>query len=118
LQASDAVGAVNEGVAVHSIVEFAPALPIAGACVSTTVIDWLRVTDVLPQSSTAYHVFVIVTEQELPTACSSPSSNTVEPLQASDAVGAVNEGVAVHSIVVFAPALPIVGACVSTWVTV
>jgi hypothetical protein len=118
LQASDAVGAVNDGVDVHSIVVFAPALPIVGACVSTFVIDWLRVTDVLPQSSTAYHVFVIVTEQELPDTSSSLASRTVEPLQASLAVGGVNEGVAVHSIVVFAPALPIVGACVSICVTV
>ena len=31
------------------------------------------------------------------------------------AVGAVKEGVAVHSIVAAAPAVPIVGACVSTW---
>jgi hypothetical protein len=38
LQASLAVGAVNDGVAVHSIVAFAPAGPMTGACVSASVI--------------------------------------------------------------------------------
>jgi hypothetical protein len=38
---------------------------------------------------------------------------TVTAPQLSDAVGAVNDGAAVHSIVVFAPALPIVGATAS-----
>ena len=37
-QASDAVGAVNEGVAVHSMVAFTPAVPMVGDVVSTTVI--------------------------------------------------------------------------------
>src|SRR5256885_5898110 len=37
---------------------------------------------------------------------------SVAPLQSSDAVGAVNEGEAVQSIVAFAPAAPMVGACV------
>ena len=36
------------------------------------------------------------------------------PLQASDAVGAVNVGVAVHSMVALAPALPMVGGVAST----
>jgi hypothetical protein len=61
---------------VHSIVEFAAALPIVGACVSTMVIDWLRVAEELPQASTASHVFVIVLSQELPTVAS-PVSTTV-----------------------------------------
>ena len=43
---------------------------------------------------------------------------TVAPLQASDAVGAVNVSVAVHWIVTLAPAVPMVGGCVSTIVTV
>jgi hypothetical protein len=38
LQASDAVGAVNDGEAVHSIVTGPPAAPMVGACVSTIVI--------------------------------------------------------------------------------
>ena len=59
---------------------------------------------------------------QLPAAVTSESKFTVAPPQASDAVGAVNDGVAVHSIVALAPALPIVGACVSltvmVWLTV
>jgi hypothetical protein len=42
----------------------------------------------------------------------------VAPLQASDAVGGINDGVAVHSMVAFAPAAPIVGAFVSTRVII
>ena len=45
LHASDAVGAVNDGVAVHSIVASAPALPVVGACVSTTVITCVLVAE-------------------------------------------------------------------------
>ena len=43
--ASLAVGAVKDGVAVHSIVAFAPAVPIVGPCVSTTVIDCVLVVE-------------------------------------------------------------------------
>jgi hypothetical protein len=118
LQASDAVGGVNDGVAVHSIVSASPALPIVGACVSTWVIVWLRVADELPHASTASQVLVVVFAQEFPPVASGPACTTVYVLHASDAVGAVNDGVAVHSMVEFAPALPIVGACVSTCVTV
>jgi len=118
LQASDAVGAVNDGEAVHSIVAFAPALPIVGACVSTCVIVCALVADEFPQASTALQVLVVVFAHELPPVTSVPTCTTVEVLQASDAVGAVNDGVAVHSIVAFAPADPIVGACVSTCVIV
>src|SRR5258705_5759068 len=60
LHASVAVGAVNDGVPVHSIVASAPAFLIVCACVSTTVIVWLRVTDVLLHASTAFHVLVTV----------------------------------------------------------
>src|SRR5438105_12740115 len=59
-QASDAVGAVNEGVAVHSIVAFAPAVPMVGGVVSTIVIVWLTVALWLPQMSTASQLLVIV----------------------------------------------------------
>ena len=55
---------------------------------------------------------------QVPPAVTSDSRRTVAPPQASAAVGAVNDGVAVHSIVALAPALPIVGACVSTTVMV
>ena len=43
LQASVAVGAVKLGVAVHSIVALAPAEPMFGGVVSTTVNTWLTV---------------------------------------------------------------------------
>ena len=43
---------------------------------------------------------------------------TVAPLHASDAVGAVNDGVAVHSIVALLPAAPMVGGVVSLTVIV
>ena len=58
--ASLAVGAVNDGVAVHSIVALAPALPIAGGVVSVTVIVCVLVADVLPQASIASQVLVLV----------------------------------------------------------
>ena len=114
LQASDAVGAVNDGVAVHSIVVLAPADPIAGGVVSVTVIVCDAVEELFPQASTAIQVLVIVFTQAVPPVTSPPSWFTVTVLHASDAVGAVNDGVAVHSIVVFAPAALIDGAWVST----
>jgi len=66
------------------------------------------VSEWLPQASVASHERVTVFEQELPDVVS-PKRFTVAPLQASDAVGGVKLGVAVHSIVAFPPALPIVG---------
>ena len=118
LHASDAVGAVNDGVAVHSIVAFAPADPITGGVVSTTVIVCDTVDEVLPHASTAFHTLVIVFVQELPELTSPPTCCTVTALHASEAVGAVNDGVAVHSIVALAPADPIVGGVVSVTVIV
>ena len=109
LHASDAVGAVKLGEAVHSIVAFAPALPIVGACVSLIVIVWLTVVLEFPQLFVAIHVLVTVRKHELPELTSGPVVLTVVPPQASDAVGAVNDGDAVHSIVAFAPWPPIVG---------
>ena len=116
LQASLAVGAVNEGEAVHSIVAFAPAVPIVGTCVSTCVIVCDLVAELLPHPSTAIQVLVVVFAHEVPPVTSVPDCTTVTVLQASLAVGAVNEGEAVHSIVVFAPADPIIGAVVSVTV--
>jgi hypothetical protein len=110
LHASLAVGAANTGVAVQSMVAFAPCPPIVGGWLSANVIAWLTVTDVLPQSSIAFHVLVIVLRHELPVVTSAPTCWTVTPLQASAAVGAVKFGVDVHSIVAFAPCPPIVGA--------
>jgi hypothetical protein len=103
---------------VHSIVVLAPADPIVGGVVSVTVIVCAAVEELLPQASTAIQVLVIVFTQAVPPVTSPPSWFTVTVLQASDAVGAVKDGVAVHSIVVFAPAPLIDGACVSTCVTV
>jgi hypothetical protein len=45
LQASLAVGAVNKGVAVHSIVLLAGTAPIVGAVLSVTVKTWLLVPE-------------------------------------------------------------------------
>ena len=52
------------------------------------------------------------------TEVTSPKLFTVAEPQASDAVGAVNEGVAVHSMVALPPAVPMVGGVVSTTVIV
>src|SRR4029079_16670045 len=118
LHASLAVSAVNTGEAVHSIVALAPAVPMIGACVSTCVIVCDTVDELLPHASTAIQVLVVVLAHELPPVTSDPICCTVTVLQASLAVGAVNTGEAVHSIVAFAPAAPMIGACVSTCVIV
>ena len=60
LHASLAVGAVNDGVAVHSIVALAPADPITGGVVSVTVIVCVLVALVLPQASIASQLLVLV----------------------------------------------------------
>src|SRR5258706_4099461 len=117
LQASVAVGAVNDGVPVHSIVASAPACPIVGDVVSVTVTVSVLETESLPHASVASHVLVIVFVQPF-TVVTSVSRFTVAPLQASVAVGAVNDGDAVHSIVASAPACPIVGGVVSVTVIV
>ena len=117
LQASVAVGAVNDGVPVHSIVASAPAAPITGGVVSTIVIVCVLVAVWLLHASVASHVLVIVFVQPLVTV-TSLSWFTVAPLHASLAVGAVKDGVPVHSIVASAPAFPITGGVVSTIVIV
>ena len=105
---------MNDGVAVHSIVASAPAVPIVGGVVSVTVIVCVLVADVFPQLSIASQLLVLVKLfAQDPAAVTSLNNLTVEPPHASLAVGAVNDGVAVHSIVALAPADPIVGACVS-----
>ena len=119
LHASLAVGAVNDGVAVHSIVVFAPAEPIVGGVVSVTVIVCVLVALVLPQASVASQLLVLVKSfAQDPAAVTSLNNLTVELPHASLAVGAVNDGVAVHSIVVFAPGDPITGGVVSVTVIV
>src|SRR5205814_3610260 len=120
-QASEAVGAVKLGVAVHSIVAFASADPIPGGVVSTIVITWLTVAEWLPQASTASQILVIVVVQLL-TDVASPILFTVAVPHASEAVVAVDALPIVHSIVALAPAAPIAGGVVSTivitWLTV
>src|SRR4029079_3824311 len=97
-------------------VALAPGAPITGGVVSVTVIVCDTVDEVLPHTSTAFHVLVIVLIQLLPLLTSPPTCCTVAPLHASLAVGAVNVGVPVHSIVALAPAAPITGAVVSATV--
>jgi hypothetical protein len=72
LQASLAVGGVNDGVAVHSMVAFV-VMPIVGGCVSTMVIVWLRVAEVLPHASIAFHVLVTVLAHDVPPVTSLPT---------------------------------------------
>ena len=118
LHASDAVGAVNDGEAVHSIVASPPAAPMTGACESTCVIVCDLVAEELPHASTASHVRVVVFAHAVPPVTSLPTCTTVYVSHSSDAVGAVNDGEAVHSIVALPPAAPITGACESTCVIV
>src|SRR6185369_13193698 len=118
LHASLAVGGVKDGVAVHSIVALAPAAPMVGACESVCVIVCDLVADELPHASTASHVLVVVLAQAVPPVTSLPTCTTIDVLHTSLAVGAVNDGVAVHSIVASAPADPIIGAVVSVCVIV
>ena len=65
----------------------------------------------------ASQVLVITLEQELPVVVE-VSRFTVAPLHASDAVGGVNTGAAVHSTVALLPAAPMVGGVVSLTVIV
>src|SRR5205807_8675149 len=51
---SEAVGAVKVGLAGHSTVPSAPCPPIVGGVWSTTLMVWLTVPLVLPQSSVAW----------------------------------------------------------------
>jgi hypothetical protein len=58
-QLSEAVGGVNTGCEGQKMVALAPALPIVGAVVSTTLIVWLTVPLLLPQASSACQVLVL-----------------------------------------------------------
>src|SRR5258705_9583651 len=118
LHASLAVGAVNDGVPVHSTVAGPPAAPIVGACVSTNVIACAYVALLLLHASVTSQLLVTVLAHAVPAVTSLPIIFTVAPLHASLAVGAVNDGDAVHSNVAGPPAAPIVGAWVSTNVIV
>src|ERR1043166_6253688 len=77
---------------------------------------WVTVPLVLPQASCACQLRVVTNAQLLPEVVT-PRLSTVAPLQASLAVGAVKLGIVVpHSKVCAAPASPIVGPVVSSWV--
>jgi hypothetical protein len=93
---------------------------IVGGVVSTTVMVWLTVADVLPEQSVALHVFVLVkVPGQLPGVVTSETTETTGfGSQASVAVGGVKTGVAGHSMVVLAPGWPITGGVVSTTVIV
>ena len=82
------------------------------------MIVWDLVTEELPHASIALHVLVVVIVQPEPPVTSAPTCTIVNVPQTSDAVGAVNDGVAVHSIVASAPADPIEGAVLSVCVIV
>src|SRR5260370_40288160 len=112
LQSSVAVGGVNDGVAVQSIVVFAGTVPMVGALVSVD-----RKSVVKGESGVLGGRGIIKKNkytlvQVLPVVVL-PTMFTVAPLQSSVAVGGVNDGVAVQSIVVFAGTVPMVGALVS-----
>src|SRR5207245_1759839 len=101
------------------MVSSAPAAPIVGAVVSTTVMVWLRVAEWLPLQSVASHVRVSVkVPGQVPGVVTSLTRFTVAPPQVSEAVGGVKLGVFGHWMVALAPAAPIVGAVVSITVMV
>src|SRR5437667_354143 len=59
-QLSLAVGGVNTGEFGHWMVSSAPAAPMVGGVVSTTVMVWVRVAEWFPLQSVASHVRVSV----------------------------------------------------------
>src|SRR5256885_16349934 len=121
LQSSDAVGAVNEGEAVQSIVALPPAAPIVVFNVSVTAMIYALVLHCVLQISVASHVWVKTFTHELPVVVL-VSKFTVAPLQSSDAVGGVNFFFYVHAILRFLPSSPTLGSsdlvAVITWLTV
>jgi len=117
LQASLAVGVLNTGVTVHSIVMLAPTPLITGAVLSSTVIVCAAVA-VLPQASVAVHVLVMeYSPAQRPGVVTSAKLKLAVP-QASLAVGVLNTGVTVHSIVMLAPTPLMTGAVLSSTVIV
>src|SRR5256885_8858575 len=99
------------------MVALPPAAPITGAGASTLVLLWVTVPLVLPQPSTALQLRVVTKAHVFPEVVS-PRFTTEAPLHVSDTVGAVNDGEAGHSTVLFAPGEPIAGGVVSTTVIV
>src|SRR2546427_9940400 len=112
-----AVGVLNTGVAGHSIVAAAPTPEIVGLLWSSTVMVWLAVLR-LPQASVAVQVRVTL----LVLMMRPPPRSTPFPCAAvfrsSLAVGALNTGVAGHSIVAAAPTPEMLGLLWSSTVMV
>src|SRR6266702_2614701 len=101
------------------MVVLAPAAPIVGGVVSTTVMVWLTVAEWLPLQSVASQARVSVeVPAQVPAVVTSLTRFTVAPPQVSEAVGGVKLGVFGHWMVALAPAAPIVGAVVSITVMV
>lgn len=96
-----------------------PCPPIAGRVVSTTVIVWLTVSDLLPQASTAHHSLVKLYDwEQVPFTRTVVESSIGMVSQLSWAVGEVNMGVPVHEMVTLAPWPLTVGGMVSVTVMV
>ena len=111
-QASLAVGLLNDGVEGQLMVEGPPTPLITGATLSVTVIVWLFV-EVLPHPSLAVQVrFTEYAFAQLPCVVASDDV-IVAVLQASLAVGLLNDGVAGQLIVDGPPTPVIVGAVIS-----
>jgi hypothetical protein len=97
-QASVAVGGVNTGVAGQLIGVVCVAQVIVGGVISCTTIVPLQVA-VLPQSSVAVHVLVVLyAPVQVPGVETSEKVMTTVRSQASVAVGGVNTGVAGQAI--------------------
>src|SRR5262249_13891265 len=116
--ASVNTGALNTGLAGHSIVPSSPcALVTAGAVVSCTVIVCVRLV-LFPQLSVAVHVRAITCAQ-FTTLVVVTTLGAITPSHASVNTGALNTGLAGHSIVPSSPcALVTAGAVVSCTVIV
>src|SRR5437763_1782478 len=103
------------GVFGHWMVALAPADPIVGGVVSTTVMVWLHVADWLPLQSAASQVRVSVkVPAQVPGVVTSLTRFTVAPPQVSEAVGGVKLGVFGHWMVALAPADPSADVLTST----
>jgi len=112
-QLSVAVGVAQEGVPEHSIVDGPGKPEITGGMVSSTLIVCDAVA-VLPQSSVAVHVLVILYSfGQVPFVVTSAKVNTGVP-QLSVAVGVAHEGVPEHSIVEGPGSPEITGGVVSS----
>jgi hypothetical protein len=112
-QLSVAIGVVQEGVPVHSMVVGAGRAEITGEVVSSTFIVWDAVVT-LPHASVAVHVLVIEYSFGHEPGVVTSANVNVGVLQLSVALGVVHDGVPVHSMVVGAGSAEITGGVVSS----